>query len=162
MPLQPIIDGLPSELIIHLLENECVYYFSYISSDTEYNLGWLALTENRFLYNSKGISKSSGSVYDHEFIEVNESVQKDGILPFNKISYIEVKEDAKENIAYTPDPAGVGCAGCSSKPNIRRSSSTLTYTIELNTSGGTSVIIPIPTKEKGYEIRKVFSELTQK
>jgi hypothetical protein len=72
-------------------------------------------------------------------MENKDYIEKDGILPFEKISFLEVSE-AKDS------------QGCGEQKGFQ---------LNISTSGGT-LIIPIPTKEKGYEIRRVYSELNHK
>lgn len=129
MNLNPITIGLPNALTMQLMSNENVYYFSYISSTggcgsrgikQDY---WIGLTDKRVLYKTMIME---GSSY----------IEKDGILPFEKVSFLEVSD--------SKDAQGCG--------------QTKGYQLRISTSGGT-LIIPIPTKEKGYEIRKIFSEL---
>lgn len=136
MPLSEITTGLPPEVSTQLLPNEKVYYFSFIafnggcaSSKPKENY-WLALTDRRVMYKTKMLDLK-GSLQN--FIE------RDGDLPFEKISFIEVSEGQESN-------------GCSSQQ---------AFQLRISTSGGT-VAIPIPSKEKGYEIRKVYSELSHK
>ncbi len=136
MEPQPISNGLPNELEQQLMSNEKVYYFSFItstggcsSSQPRQNY-WLALTDKRVLYKTK-VTELRGNT--------SHLVEKDGILPFDKVSFIEVSE-------------GKTASGCSNQQKI--------FQLRISTSGGT-VTIPIPTKEKGYEIRQVFSELNQ-
>lgn len=66
-------------------------------------------------------------------------VEKDGILPLEKISFIEVTEGQS---------GGCGC------------STAKVFQLRISSSGGT-VVIPIPTKEKGHEIRKVYSQIAE-
>jgi hypothetical protein len=132
LTLSIITEGLPEELETQLLSKENVHYFSYISyqggclsSSNRKEYYWIALTNKRFLYKAK-------------IKEENKVEERNGILPLEKISFIEVT-DIKEN------------SGCST---------TLSYKLVIGTSGG-NVEIPIPRKEKGYEIRKVYSEIAQ-
>lgn len=60
------------------------------------------------------------------------TIERSGDLPFSKISFIEVSEYKKTSF----------------------------YELRISSSGGT-IHIPIPTKEKGYEIRRIYSELNQ-
>lgn len=131
MTLNPITEGLPSVVTNQLLNQESVLYFSYIShkggclSSSDRDEYWIAMTNKRVLYKAK-------------ILENNSAIERDGILPLEKISFVEVT-DAKL-------PAGCGC------------SSTQAYGLRISTSGGT-IIIPLPTKDKGYEIRKAYSEI---
>ncbi|MBA2619676.1 MAG: hypothetical protein H0U87_00595 [Acidobacteria bacterium] len=131
MELIQIKEGLPSDVTMQLMSNEAVYYFSYISfqggcgSNQTSTNHWIALSNNRVLYKTK--------------VQENQTfIEKDGILPFDKISFIEVSEVQVSQ-------------GCSQKKSFQ---------LRISTSGGT-LVIPIPTKEKGYEIRGVFTELSQ-
>lgn len=135
MNLQQINEGLPNEVMSQLMSNEKVYYFSYIAfqggcgSSGEKEKYWIALTDKRVMYKTKiqqGDSKST------------KYIEKDGDLPFNKISFIEVSE-SKE------------ASGCSS---------TVSFQLRISSSGGT-IIIPLPTKQKGYDIRKIYTELNE-
>lgn len=133
MALTPMTEGIPSDVSSQLLSGEQVYYFSYItfkggcgSSGSRSNY-WIALTNRRVLYKSK-VQESNSKTF----------VERDGALPMDKVSFIEVSEKSSSS--------GCGC------------SSTKAYHLQLGSSGGT-VIIPIPTKEKGYEIRRVYAEI---
>src|ERR1700742_2110291 len=92
MPLDEIKTGLPSDLTSQLMSTEMVYYFSFIafkggcgSSGQKENY-WLALTDKRGIYKTK-VAELKG--------KLENLVERDGDLPFNKISFIEVSE-AKE------------------------------------------------------------------
>jgi hypothetical protein len=131
MSLREITEGLPEELTSQLRLDEKVYYFSYISfkggclsskSRQEY---WISVTNKRVIYKTR-------------IKEDNKFIEKDGILPFEEISFIEVTEFEEKS-------------GCSSAK---------AFQLRISTSGGTA-IIPIPTKEKGYEIRKVYSDIIE-
>lgn len=136
MALPEITVGLPSELTSQLMNSEKVYYFSFIAfkggcgEKGKKENYWLALTDRRVMYKTK-VSESKGKVENF--------VEKDGDLPFDKISFIEVSE-GQEN------------SGCKQKK---------AFQLRISTSGGT-VAIPVPTKEKCYEIRKTYSELSHK
>lgn len=130
MALNSITTGIPSDLAMQLTSNEKVYYFSFISltggcfgSGKKDNY-WIALTDKRVLYKTKVME---GKVF----------VEKDGILPFEKISFLEVSEQSSQ-----------GCGQVKA------------FQLRISTSGG-ALIIPIPTKEKGYEIRQVYTELNE-
>jgi hypothetical protein len=134
MSLTEINEGLPSEVARQLMSTEKVYYFSFIafkggcgSSEQKQNY-WLALTDRRVMYKTK-VSEAKGKAENF--------VEKDGDLPFEKISFIEVSE-------------GQDAQGCSSQKFFQ---------LRISTSGGT-IVIPLPTKEKGYEIRRIYSELS--
>jgi len=136
MALTAITTGLPADVTNQLMAAEKVYYFSFIafkggcvSSGQKENY-WLALTDRRVMYKTK-VSELKGKLENF--------VEKDGDLPFDKISFIEVSE-------------GQEASGCNT---------TKTFQLRISTSGGT-IAIPIPTKEKGYEIRKIYSELSHK
>ena len=136
MALTEISTGLPSDVTSQLMSAEKVYYFTFIafkggcgSSGQKENY-WLALTDRRVMYKTK-VSELKGKLENF--------VERDGDLPFDKISFIEVSE-------------GQVSKGCSTSK---------VYQLRLSTSGGT-ISIPIPTKEKGYEIRKIYSELSHK
>jgi len=130
--MMPIQEGIPDELSMQLMSNEVVYYFSYIAfkggcgnSGSRENY-WIALSDKRVIYKTRVIE------------DKNNFVEKDGIIPLEKISFIEVTE-------------GQTAQGCSSAK---------VFHLKISSSGGT-VIIPIPTKEKGYEIRKVYTEISE-
>ncbi len=136
MNIPEILTGLPNDVINQLMTTEKVYYFSFIafkggcgSSGQKENY-WLALTDRRVMYKTK-VSELKG--------KLESFVEKNGDLPFDKISFIEVSE-------------GQEAQGCSTKK---------AFQLRISTSGGT-IVIPIPTKEKGYEIRKIYSELSHK
>lgn len=136
MALTEITSGLPSEVISQLMATEKVYYFSFIAfkggcgTPGQKENYWLALTDRRVMYKTK-VSELRGSLENF--------VEKDGDLPFDKISFIEVSE-------------GQETKGCSTKK---------AFQLRISTSGGT-IVIPVPTKEKGLEIRKTYSELSHK
>jgi hypothetical protein len=131
MALNIITDGIPSDLAMQLMSSEKVYYFSFISttggcgSNKKKDNYWIGLTDKRVLYKTKVME-------DKIFVE------KDGILPFDKISFLEVSE-----LQITQ--------GCNQ---------TKGFQLRISTSGG-ALIITIPTKEKGYEIRRIYSELNE-
>lgn len=134
MSLSPITEGLPDELRMQLLTEEQVYYFSYIafkggclSSSSRSNY-WISLSNKRILYKAK-VSENNNQ----------KLVEKDGIIPLDKISFMEVSEESTKS----------GC-GCS---NVKA------FHLKIGSSGNT-VVIPLPTKDKGYEVRKVYSEIT--
>jgi len=136
MALIEITEGLPLEVTSQLMSTEKVYYFSFIafkggcgSSEQKENY-WLALTDRRVMYKTK-VSELKGKMENF--------VEKDGDLPFDKISFIEASE-------------GQETKGCNSQK---------LFQLRISTSGGT-IAIPLPTKEKGYEIRKVYSELSHR
>ena len=136
MALTEIKTGLPLDLTNQLMSAENVYYFSFIafkggcgSSGQKENY-WLAMTDRRVMYKTK-VSELKGKLQN--------LVERDGDLPFEKISFIEVSEAQEAN-------------GCSSQK---------AFHLRLSTSGGT-LVIPIPTKEKGYEVRRIYTELSQK
>lgn len=129
---------LPIGITSQLLNEEKVYYFSYISfvggcmSNGDSQDHWVALTNKRLLYKSK-VKETQSNVL--RFVE------KNGIIPFDKISFIEITK-AESN-------AGCGFNG------------TIFYELRLGSSGGTT-IIPIPNEEKGFEIRRVYMEIAEK
>ncbi|WP_104371358.1 hypothetical protein [Desulfocucumis palustris] len=135
MALQKISEGIPDELQSQLMPQEDVYYFSYISfeggclSSSPGRNYWISITNKRVLYKAKVNDFNNNAQV---------TVEKDGILPIEKISFLEVSDMKK-------------ASGCSSVQ---------VYELKISTSGGT-VIIPIPTKEKGYEIRKIFSQIVE-
>lgn len=127
-------NALPKELEKQLLPNEDVFYFSYISysggcmSSSSRDEHWIALTGKRALYKAK-------------VTEGEKTVGKEGVLPLEKISFIEVTNIHDKG----------GCMGCNSKTY---------YALRISTSGGT-VVIPVPTKEKGDEIRNIFQHIIE-
>jgi hypothetical protein len=127
-------EELPQELARQLLPKEDVYYFSYISykggcfSSSSKDEHWIALTNKRVLYKAK-------------ITEANKTVEKEGVLPLDKISFIEVTDVKKDD----------GCGGCNKVSY---------YALQISTSGGT-VVIPVPTKEKGNEIRNTFQHIIE-
>lgn len=76
-------------------------------------------------------------LYKTKVRENNKLLIKDGIIPLKKISFVEVSEFNQ--------------GGCSSKQ---------AYALRISSSGGV-IDIPIPTKEKALEIRKVYSEISK-
>jgi hypothetical protein len=133
LSLDIINEGFPEEFKSQLLNNEKVHYFSYISykggclSSSSREEYWIALTNNRVIYKTKILE------------EKNKMVEKHGVLPLDKISFIEVT-DVKQT------------SGCGSAQ---------TYELRISTSGGT-VRIPLPNKEKGYEIRRIYTDIAEK
>jgi len=127
-------ETLPQELSSQMLPNEDVYYFSFISykggclSSSSRDEHWIALTNKRVLYKAK-------------VTEDTKTVEKEGVLPLDKISFIEVTEIKESD----------GCGGCNS---------TAYNAIRISTSGGT-ILIPVPTKEKGNEIRNTFQHVLE-
>jgi len=84
------------------MSTEKVYYFSFIAfkggcgSTGQKENYWLALTDRRVMYKTK-ISELKGKMQNF--------VERDGDLPFDKISFIEVSEGqessgCKSNKAY--------------------------------------------------------------
>ena len=136
MSLTEITAGLPSDVTSQLMATERVYYFSFITfkggcdSNGQKDNYWLALTDRRVMYKTK-VSEFKGKIENF--------VEKDGDLPFDKISFIEVSEGKKTE-------------GCNT---------IIVFQLRISTSGGT-ISIPVPTKEKGHEIRKTYSELSHK
>lgn len=130
------LESLPNELIAELLQNEDVFYFSYISyqggcfSTSSRDEYWIALTNKRVIYLTKVMDINGRN---HLY------TKRHGIMPFEKISFIEIKELQQQ--------------GCNS---VKEG-----YGLEINTSGG-GVLIPLPTKEKGYEIRKMYGEIYER
>lgn len=128
---------LPTTVVFNLIEEENVYYFSYLCFKDEGCFGggsrsdyWICLTDKRILY--KAQTKDSTD---------NKLSEKQGFIPFEKISFIEVvKADSNE---------GCGCSGSTY------------YELRVGSSGG-QVIIPIPTEMKGYEIRKIYTLVSNK
>ena len=133
MDMNTIEESFPDGLKDQLLGNEKVSYFSYISykggclSSSSRDEYWIALTNKRVLYKAKVKEE-----------DTNTFIEKDGVLPLDKISFIEVTDVKK--------------SGCGSSQ---------VYELRISSSGGT-VRIPLPTKEKGYEIRKKYSEVVEK
>ena len=128
---------LPIGITSQLLKEEKVYYFSYIAfvggctSSGDSQDHWVALTDKRLLYKSKVKETQSNVV---QFVE------KNGIIPFEKISFIEI----------TKAESNVGCGF----------NGTIFYELRIGSSGGTT-IIPIPNEGKGFEIRKIYMELAE-
>ena len=89
MPLTVNNTGLPLDFTNQLMPAEKVYYFSFIafqggcgSSGQKENY-WLAMTDKRVMYKTK-VSELKGKMQN--------LVERDGDLPFEKISFIEVSE----------------------------------------------------------------------
>lgn len=121
---------LPDDIESLLLSNETVHYFSYIAfkggcfRSVSRDNYWVMLTDARVLYRSKVMDGQS-------------EVTKNGIVPLEKVSFLEVEEKSE--------------SGCTSKHF---------YFLRISSSGGT-IALPLPTVEKGYEIRDAFSKMTQ-
>lgn len=134
--MQDITQGLPQELSEHLLPKEKVHYFSYII----YKGGCLSESSQEDYYwiaitNKRMLYKAK--VYEKEN-GTERRIEREGILPFTKISFVEVSDIQTKS-------------GCSSTQH---------YELRVGTSGGT-VSIPIPTKEKGQEIRKTYMDVAE-
>lgn len=134
MELGVITEGIPDELKMQLMDNERVRFFHMItfkggclraSSKDEH---WIAITDKRVFYRTKILEAN------------NIAVKKDGILPLEKISFVEVSEVKLK-----------GCLGIGKK---------LMYSIRLSTSGGI-VAFPLPTKELAYEIRMAYTQIME-
>jgi len=131
MAIVEISEGLPSQLKSQLMSGEKVYYFSYIVTKggclggSERDNYWIAITNKRVIYQTKIM------------LENNKIVTRDGILPIEQVSFIEVSE--------------VETKGCASSK---------TYALDISTSGG-RVNIPIPSKEKGHEIRAKYMNIKE-
>jgi hypothetical protein len=127
-------ETLPIGLVNQLMTNEQVFYFSYISykggcfSSSTKDEHWISLTDKRVLYKAR-------------VADASKTVEKEGTLPIEKVSFIEVTEVDDKS----------GCYGCSS---------TKYSAISISTSGG-AVVIPVPTKEKANEIRMVYQSLVE-
>jgi hypothetical protein len=126
-------EELPSDLAKQLLPSEDVYYFSYISykggclSSSSKDEHWIGPTNKRLLYKAK-------------VTETNKTIEKEGVLPIDKISFIEV--------AQVDERDGCGC------------NSVHYHALRISTSGGT-INIPVPTKDKGNEIRNTFQQIIE-
>lgn len=133
MVLKIITEGLPSELMNQLLPNEDIHYFSFISykggcfSSSSRDEHWIAVSNKRLIYKAKVVDQSH-------------TVEKEGTLPFDKISFIEVN-----------DITSHGCGGCNN---------TKSFVISVSTSGG-KISLPVLTKEKGNEVRAVYQEIQE-
>jgi hypothetical protein len=134
MALIPIMNGLPTEVSSQLMASEKVYYFTFITFKG--GCGSSGMTENYWLALTDRRVMYKTKVSDIKGKQI-ELVENDGDLPFDKISFIEISQ------------AGTA-QGCSTNKM---------YHLRISTSGGT-VIIPIPTKEKGTEIRRIYTELS--
>ncbi len=127
---------LPANVVCQLLNDEKVYYFSFLSLDNGGCLNvkattehyWICLTDKRILYKAK-IQEGDNS----------KLIERNGIIPFDKISYLEIT-DKKEDY---------GCMG-----------KTACFDLKVGNSGGV-IGIPIPTERKGFEIRKIYMELLE-
>lgn len=134
--MKKINEGLPEELSEQLVKNEEAYYFSYItykggcgstSSREDY---WIAITNKRVFYKARVMENNNNHL---------RLVDKEGTLPLEKISFIEITEMKEKS-------------GCSNAKGG--------FELRISTSGGT-INIPVPTKEKGNEIRSIFLKITE-
>jgi len=129
----PSIKSLPNDLTVHLSKGENVVYFSFISytggcgTTSNREDYWIAVTNKQILYKAKIFDKTNNSF-----------TEKEGILPIDKVSFMEVNEITQNK-------------GCSSAKYNE---------LSIGTSGG-NVCLPIPTKDKGVEIRKKFLEMQE-
>lgn len=128
--------ALPLSLTSQLLEKENVYYFSYLI--VEANDGGCCGTNSRSDFWISLTDKRI--IYKAKIREDNNTkfFEKNGVIPFDKISSIEITY-SREN------------SGCSN---------TESYELIIGSSGS-KIIIPIPTEEKGFEIRKIYMEILE-
>jgi hypothetical protein len=133
-------EAVPNEIRGLLLPGEQVFYFSYLSytggcgSSSPREQYWIALTDRRVLYRTR--------IYEMHAVAgttpSNVLVEREGLLPFEKLSFVEVSER----------DTGCGCSGQKQKVSE----------VRFSTSGGT-IHIPIPTKEQAYQIRNIYAEI---
>lgn len=127
---------LPISVTSQLLQNENVYYFSFLvlkdeggccgsSSRGDY---WIALTNKRILYRTKVKEDNNTKL-----------VERNGVIPFEKVSGIEIVYN-EENL---------GCGGNSQYHELHIGNS------------GKLIVIPLPTEQKGFEIRKIYMEVLE-
>ena len=119
----------PADLMGQLGQGERIQFFSYLATkggclgmggtSSRY---WIAMTDRRIIY--------SAMVQDQ-----NKTINRDGMVPFPKVSHVEVAE--------------VKQGGCMSSKS---------YLLKIGASGG-EVHIPITTREKGLEVRNAYARL---
>ena len=131
MPLKPITEGLPEDFAIQLTPSETVYYFSFIALIGGCN--GKGKKENHWI----GITDKS-IVFKTKVMDGKKLFEKEAKIPFEKIGLIELSESQDAN----------GCR------------LTKGFQIRIRTPSAT-LIIPLPTKEKCYEIRKAYAILNQ-
>jgi len=122
----------PMDLTSQLGVGEQVRFFSYLATKggcfglaakrDEY---WIALTDRRILYRAM--------VRDNK-----QTIERDGLIPFDKISHVEVAQATQS-----------GCGGGKS------------FVLKVGASGG-EVQIPIVSREKGLEVRNAYAKLSYK
>ena len=127
------LEELPDKVVSQLLTNETVYYFSYIT----FKGGCLS---NESIENHWICLTNKRVLYKSKIKENNNQklIEKNGVIPFEKISSIEIAHNAEN----------VGCG------------STESYELIIGSSGSITAI-PIPTEEKGFEIRKIYMEVLE-
>lgn len=125
---------LPLSVTSQLLNNEDVYYFSFLvikggcaDSSTRGDY-WIALTNKRIIYKTKIRQNNNTNL-----------TERNGIIPFDKISGIEIVSNSEK----------VGCIGDGSYHELQIGSM------------GQLIQIPLPTEEKGFEIRKIYTEVLE-
>ena len=128
--------ALPLSLTAQLLEKEDVYYFSYLI--LEKNDGGCCGVNSRSdfwiaLTNKRVIYKAK--IREDSNTKL---IERNGVIPFDKISSIEISHSEEST-------------GCSN---------TESYELIIGSSGS-QIIIPIPTEEKGFEIRKIYIEILE-
>ena len=129
-------DTLPLSLTSQLLEKEDVYYFSYLI--VESNDGGCFGSNSRSDFWISLTDKRI--IYKAKIRENNNTklIEKNGVIPFDKISSVEISHSEEST-------------GCS---NIE------SYELIIGSSGS-QIVIPIPTEEKGFEIRKIYMEILE-
>lgn len=129
-------DALPLSLTSQLLEKEDVYYFSYLI--VESNDGGCFGSNSRSDFWISLTDKRI--IYKAKIRENNNTklIERNGVIPFDKISSVEISHSEEST-------------GCS---NIE------SYELIIGSSGS-QIVIPIPTEEKGFEIRKIYMEILE-
>lgn len=128
------IAALPGSVTAQLLKNENVYYFSYIAFKGGCS-GSESLENHWIALTDKRI------LYKSKISENSNTklIEKNGVIPFEKISFLEIASSEQKQ----------GCGG-----------DLHSYELRIGSSGGVTVI-PIPTEEKGFEIRKFYMEVLE-
>ena len=131
MPLKPITEGLPEDFASQLTPNETAYYFSFITLTG--GCSGNGEKENHWI----GITDKS-IVFKTKVMDGKKLFEKEAKIPFDKIGLIELSESQDAQ-------------GCRLKKGFQ---------LRISTPSGT-LIFPVPTKEKCYEIRKAYAILNQ-
>lgn len=142
--MPPIIsrDRLPKELNDLLEDGEDCYYYSPVAfkggclSFVEKTNYWVALSDKRLLYRAK--IKTSDSTVQHYY-------EREGTIPFEKISHIEVGETTQSGCI---ESEALGCM------------TNKYWGVNINVQGAI-IHIPLPNKGDGSTLRALFYQIQE-